>query len=286
MKNLEVKVLECLKELNIKYLPPNLAHLNSNTTGFKIKPYSEGDKFIKSLGMDEYPKQHNGFSINFDDKKIIFYNNLLPTTITNFVIAHEIGHIWLEHTIKNSVYGKSEDCDEEAAQEREADEFAEALLSQLSFTQCADTKTSKKVSEHVQDYINDYEANKNSFIKKHSKLICISAAAAVAAITIFYASINHNRQSLPSAAQNNIYAHLQSTPDNSINKPVSSSVIDKPDASLTVYKTKSGDKFHLSDCQYVKNKSNTISLDYQEALNAGLEPCKVCTPDKWFSLSN
>ncbi len=44
--------------------------------------------------------------------------------------------------------------------------------------------------------------------------------------------------------------------------------------------TKSGEKYHLPDCQYVRNNTNTINMSKEEALNAGYEPCAVCRPDK------
>lgn len=44
----------------------------------------------------------------------------------------------------------------------------------------------------------------------------------------------------------------------------------------TVYKTPSGEKYHLSTCRMVKNVSSQLSLD--KALRSGLSPCKICNP--------
>lgn len=44
----------------------------------------------------------------------------------------------------------------------------------------------------------------------------------------------------------------------------------------SVYKTPSGKKYHLATCRSVKNVSEKITL--QEALEAGLEACKICKP--------
>ncbi|PWN62559.1 hypothetical protein [Chryseobacterium viscerum] len=46
----------------------------------------------------------------------------------------------------------------------------------------------------------------------------------------------------------------------------------------TVYKTPSGTKFHLSSCRMVKNFSSGLSVN--EALEIGLQPCKICNPGK------
>ena len=44
----------------------------------------------------------------------------------------------------------------------------------------------------------------------------------------------------------------------------------------TVYKTPSGQKYHLASCHMVKNVSEAI--DVKEAIEIGLEPCKICKP--------
>lgn len=44
----------------------------------------------------------------------------------------------------------------------------------------------------------------------------------------------------------------------------------------TVYKTPSGEKYHLSSCRMVKNVSSQLPLD--KALRSGLSPCKICNP--------
>jgi hypothetical protein len=44
----------------------------------------------------------------------------------------------------------------------------------------------------------------------------------------------------------------------------------------SVYKTPSGEKYHLESCRMAKNVSKKISL--AEALESGLEPCKICKP--------
>lgn len=43
-----------------------------------------------------------------------------------------------------------------------------------------------------------------------------------------------------------------------------------------VYITKSGTKFHREDCKHLSKSKIPISLE--QALQQGLEPCKVCKP--------
>ena len=44
----------------------------------------------------------------------------------------------------------------------------------------------------------------------------------------------------------------------------------------TVYKTPSGNKYHLASCRMVKNVSSATSIE--KAASMGLSPCKICKP--------
>ena len=46
--------------------------------------------------------------------------------------------------------------------------------------------------------------------------------------------------------------------------------------SQTLYKTPSGEKYHLGTCRMVKNVSEKLSLN--DARAKGLTPCKICNP--------
>ncbi|WP_211223388.1 hypothetical protein [Flavobacterium soli] len=46
--------------------------------------------------------------------------------------------------------------------------------------------------------------------------------------------------------------------------------------SQTVYITKTGAKYHQETCTHLKHSS--ISMNLEEALEKGYEPCKVCKP--------
>lgn len=49
----------------------------------------------------------------------------------------------------------------------------------------------------------------------------------------------------------------------------------------SVYKTPSGQKYHLGTCRMVTNVSTEITL--QEAGELGLKPCKICNPQSIHS---
>lgn len=71
--------------------------------------------------------------------------------------------------------------------------------------------------------------------------------------------------------------------------PNSSAIVTQPpdfvssyaaESNRNMYVTKSGTKYHLPNCQYVKYKTNIIEISEQEAVKLGYEPCKVCNPQK------
>lgn len=47
-------------------------------------------------------------------------------------------------------------------------------------------------------------------------------------------------------------------------------------ASITVYVTNTGEKYHRGTCRYLRQSKIAISLD--DAIKFGYEPCKVCKP--------
>jgi hypothetical protein len=48
------------------------------------------------------------------------------------------------------------------------------------------------------------------------------------------------------------------------------------DADVTVYVTKTGEKYHLGDCRYLKKSKIKTNLKWAKAND--YDPCKVCEP--------
>ena len=40
--------------------------------------------------------------------------------------------------------------------------------------------------------------------------------------------------------------------------------------------TRTGDKYHLPSCYYVRDKNDLVEITLEEAEKGGYEPCKVC----------
>ena len=45
---------------------------------------------------------------------------------------------------------------------------------------------------------------------------------------------------------------------------------------IVVYITATGEKYHLEDCQHIRNKDNLESMSIEEAQQRQYEPCKIC----------
>lgn len=129
MESVKAKAWDFLIRHRLRELPIDCLQLNEIDAGLKIKSYSDSIKFISSLKLTEYAEKHNGFTIEYDKKVIILYNEKMPYSIRNFVIAHEIGHVILGHaTNKNGILGYDDDGNTKEGQEEEADAFAYAFL--------------------------------------------------------------------------------------------------------------------------------------------------------------
>jgi len=101
---------------------------------------------IPTTGMD---LSVDGYTrANSDGSIYILFNKNTSITRQRFTVAHEIGHIVLEHT---SIFG---DCNQysKASQEKEADAFAGELLVPLSDLKLF-LKTPKSIQEIVDRYI-------------------------------------------------------------------------------------------------------------------------------------
>jgi hypothetical protein len=63
-----------------------------------------------------------------------------------------------------------------------------------------------------------------------------------------------------------------------------SAVLSASAKAQSVYKTPSGEKYHLATCRMVKNVSEKITVN--EAKQLGLQPCKICKPENIYGSSS
>ena len=97
--------------------------------GYNIKTYVEATGEIEDRGLKAYADGHGAITyINPNTREVTIYiDDTLPLAKKTVVLMHEMGHIYLRHTYFG-VLGKSNDDYEANQQEREATEWALAVL--------------------------------------------------------------------------------------------------------------------------------------------------------------
>lgn len=80
---------------NINKIPVKVSSI-CYSNNILLFSYKEGYNIIKKLELDD--KLYNkGFSIYINNKYIIFYDENQDIKLIRFIIAHELGHIFLNH---------------------------------------------------------------------------------------------------------------------------------------------------------------------------------------------
>ena len=82
---------QTLIDVGVSHLPIRLSAV-AKYYGIHILKYSD---------IDQEPFNEDGYSIKFEGKLLIFYNELKPKHRIRFTIAHELGHCLLGHLKEN-----------------------------------------------------------------------------------------------------------------------------------------------------------------------------------------
>ncbi len=97
---------------NVNKIPIKVSSICYNNS-ILLFSYKQGYSIIKKLELDN--TLHNkGFSIYTSNKYIIFYDERQDRRLIRFVIAHELGHIFLNHFQVDSINNNINVLEEEA----------------------------------------------------------------------------------------------------------------------------------------------------------------------------
>lgn len=121
MNYIEYKAFSFLRHHKLTNKTITLDNLTfaANQSGYIVKPYSSSQAMMILLGVFEESKCSASVTVKDDSKNtVIFINDVISKDKQLFALAHEIGHIVLEHNKK--VPGQT--------QEEEANRFANFLL--------------------------------------------------------------------------------------------------------------------------------------------------------------
>ena len=97
--------------------------------GVTLRSYQAGAPLIQTLGLDAQCVVSDGFTVRIGEHCYVFYNIEQPPGRVRFTIAHELGHILLEHLGdgEHTVYNR-EPSPADSPEEHTANVFASRLL--------------------------------------------------------------------------------------------------------------------------------------------------------------
>lgn len=178
-----------------------------------------------------------------------------------FYIFHEISHYILEHTT------------DDPEQEREANMLACLLIAppHLIPTYLKNANDLSVFADipigRAEEYWQYIKPNKN----KNIKSICIVLWVLIISIGFIICTHITNSNNIINGNEQTTQVPLP-TPTLSPFPTITSQPITEND--ITYYVTSSGNKYHLPNCQYIKNKNNIRAIKNPE--QEGYEPCKRC----------
>ena len=256
-----------------------------NENRYEICSYQEGLEIIEKFKLQSN-MQYPAFTFANDQFKIVFYHDDLSVSEKNIYLAHELGHIVLNH-IYWGTKDKSGNIFEK--QELEADTFAYQLISPICILKALKINTIDKIEKKtllsceqaqiafermaiVSDTCDRMKLIKQ-FIKpiihKYKSIIITVTISVVLLLIIslsfvFWDKDNTNKQ------------------DNFPNQEIESySNTNSETAEQDVYITKTGKRYHKKSCKYVTNEDGTLKdgvllVSIFDCIEAGYTGCAYC----------
>lgn len=288
------KAVTTLLENAVNKLPISLTHIENiiKKNGWSIIGYNLNSenhiKLLKQYDVLSIAKRTKAFTYKHETEKIVFVRSGLSSNDKRMLLAHELGHIVLGHMSDSSVLGYKPGGLINEGQEDEANEFALEFLAPvcilcknhistpqlISETTLLDDERSNLVADEVRKHkkYTEYELKLcNQFSTKKEKNIKIRyvAMAIITALILITATMTTDRKNnQPNIEQTQVIQEATPTSEPQI-------------MDIDVVVTKSGQKFHTSNCKHIKDKSNLIHMTINEAIQAGYEPCEDCKPDNY-----
>lgn len=316
-RNVETKACQFLVQNRVKALPLRWEDISriAQDCCWEVLSYTQGAGIIEKINAKGLCEKKDSFVCDLDGKGIlIFYRDGLPETMRTYSVAHEMGHIVLNHSVDNGICGASPDARLETMQETEADDFACGLLAPFCVLNACGVQSQLELERltalpagHAEAVYQQYQALRpqlaqeglsrwenrllarfRRFISAYSssampvrlqltryRLYGVSAVAVVCvALTLLFAWGRIERPVFEPARD-------RSTLDVAAAQPVAEATKDAPpqgQEDVIVYSTPGGDKYHRKSCQYTANRTDLIAWHLNQ-LPKNYAPCLACNPD-------
>lgn len=254
MSNLRLLILKIRTDNKI-FFKPNFDKLVkiASSYGWRVESYNNAKAFITYHKLGESTEKHRALSYEYDDEIIILYRDNLEGDQLLFAIAHEIGHLVLQHD------------ENKHNAESEADEFARLLicdhtyLKKAAFILAVVVVTVLIMKSCNHNYIT---TNNNAMRSQQTEPTSIT-------------ELIKPTQELPEYEPTVTTSVETSTLNQEIETEKATYIVDPECA---VYISKSGNKYHRADCYHI-NADNCTMMSEEQAISLGYEPCKTCRPD-------
>lgn len=286
--SIKTKSYDFLMKHSITNLNFNLTLIEeiAETNKWSLYPFSSNKSLINRLNLNNNLK-FQSFTLIQNNEILIFYNDELQENEIIFNILHEFGHLILNHKNENCEFENS-NVEVFLKQEYEANEFAfevlapSCILKELNiFNVEAIEKISKLPYKHIKShlinvincpdldeysnklitYFNDYINNIKSQLNNNIKIIDkFKKAAPKMTVVLIIISVFIGSSLL----------FIKNTNNEKYIKTFSKNY------NIVFFATRSGSKYHIQNCRYVKNKNNLIKFTKNSEIFKKYSACSIC----------
>lgn len=274
-KSVMLEADKLLIKSGICELPLSLDMLKriAEVNGWIIDTYEESNGLLQALNLVEFSEDCPAFTFRKDGQYVILYRETLSLAEKIPLIAHEFGHIMLNH-IADSKQGSivlSTSPEESARQEAEAEAFARELLMPACIMKRCGITTHKKFKK-LNLITGAYEYEQLTYINNST----FTASEEVELCERFKGYIFRTQFSFLKLF--GIFAAILAVITAFLCYPIFNKTAPDEKTAVSIFITKSGEKYHKENCPYISG-NDTIEMEISEAELAGYEPCKYCFSD-------
>lgn len=154
---------QCLLDFKIDRLPVDVLRIARECNFHVIK-----NSMVQDLLPGEFGKTYyNG------QAWIIIYDDLQPTVVSRYTIAHELGHIFLGHHLANLKYSEMQEFQNNGVPEKQANAFAQRLLCPACALLKFDLQTAQEIEEccRVPESVAKARAKRMKLLRERGKFL-------------------------------------------------------------------------------------------------------------------
>lgn len=287
MKNIEKTVEDFKKEFNLKKIP-DAYELKGiiRSMNYQLLTYESNKELLEILKLTDKSKYYPSMSCSQGSKNYTFYRGTVSEQDLPFILTHEVGHIYMNHSKTNKGFHDTSDYKDEEANifatyllyppKPKKNKLSTAITSSLLIIQLviilalASCSILNHVPEENQISVQAQPLTETSSTYSNQPTYKLEQSNSGRIST---PEVNNVAQAPTVSEESN--SSQPSTEQPPAEQPIT--VISDSSASVeTVYVTTSGEKYHKPNCQYVKYKTNLTAYTISVAQEKRYVPCARC----------